>query len=299
MKTKTSKSDPSNVICPSCGAWKGKKCLRTHGERKGKVRSTFHPDRIKLALAKSKPVRFEEPKVKEDPRIARGKKLHEKAHKAKNELTEEQQEVVDIINEKIEVLGKNAQFVGPVSVGPIISTYRFFPMLRTKVAHLESIHKDVAVALGAEAVLIKRMPGESAVGFFIPNKKRTIVHFKDTLRHVTEWMQDTPSDGHLPIPINFGITADGEPFVDDLTTLPHLLIAGTTGGGKSTLLHGVVDSMCWTMSPSELQMYISDTKGVEFRHFANLPHLKEPIANDRFCVMNYFEQVLDETDKRY
>jgi S-DNA-T family DNA segregation ATPase FtsK/SpoIIIE len=294
-----SKVEGLDAVCPRCGAWKGKWCLHTAGDNKGEKRPKLHPGRIELAASKKKPVKFDEPKHKEDPRIARGRKLHDKAHKAKTELNEEQQEVVDIINEKIEVLGKHAQFVGPVSTGPIISTYRYYPMLKTKVAHLETLHKDIAVALGAEAVLIKRMPGESAVGFFIPNKKRTIVQFKDTLRHVTTYMQDDTEDGHMPIPINFGITSDGDPFVDDLTTLPHLLIAGTTGGGKSTLLHGVVDSMCWTMSPEELQLYISDTKGVEFKHFASLPHLRAPIANDRYTVMNYFDQTLEETDKRY
>lgn len=299
-KSTSKTANPLDVICPSCGAWKGKSCLHTGGDDKGKKRSKPHGSRVKVAESKIKKVTFEERHVtKEDPRVARSKQLHAKASKAKQDLNDEQQEVVDIISEKIEAIGKNAQFVGPVTVGPIISTYRFFPMLKTKVAHLESIHKDIAVVLGAEAVLIKRMPGESAVGFFIPNKKRTIVQFKDTLRHVTEYMNEKQPDGHLPIPVNFGITADGHPFVDDLTTLPHLLIAGTTGGGKSTLLHGVVDSMCWTMAPSQLQMYISDTKGVEFRHFAHLPHLRKPIANDKFAVMNYFEEVLEETDRRY
>jgi len=298
-KHSTPKEKALDVICPSCGEWKGKPCRHILGDDAGKKRSKPHARRIELANAKTPVIHMPKIEKKEDPKVRRANQLSTKAKKASEELTEEQGEIVDIINEKIEVLGKHAKFVGPVTKGPIISTFRFFPLLRTKVAHLESIHKDVAVALGAEAVLIKRMPGESAVGFFIPNKKREIVQFKDTLRHVTEWMQEDQPDGHLPIPINFGITSDGYPFVDDLTTLPHLLIAGTTGGGKSTLLHAVVDSMCWTMEPTQLQMYISDTKTVEFKHFHSLPHLRAPIATDRFAVMKYFEDTLEETERRY
>jgi S-DNA-T family DNA segregation ATPase FtsK/SpoIIIE len=308
-KSRKSEDVSLNVICPVCSAWKNKPCVHTKGARKGKRREESHSDRTRLARvklsssAKEKLDKADREVKKEDRRSARAKSRNEKASKAKERLTDEQQEVVDVINEKIEVLGKHAQFVGPVSVGPIISTYRYLPLARTKVAHLESIHKDVAVALGAEAVLIKRMPGESAVGFFIPNKERQIVQFRDTLSHAVEFMQDArdhseDKNWHLPIPVNFGITADGEPYVDDLTSLPHLLIAGTTGGGKSTLLHAVVDTVCWTMSPDEIKLIISDTKGVEFKHFDALPHLWHPIATNLYHTMNYLQNAIDETQDR-
>jgi S-DNA-T family DNA segregation ATPase FtsK/SpoIIIE len=273
-----------NVICPVCGAFKNKECKHTSKAKKGKTRKEPHDDRVKLAKVK---VSKRHAEVEEKPK----KNPHEK-------LTPEQKEVVKIITEKIEVLGKHAEFVGPVTVGPVISTYRFFPVRRTKVAHLESLHKDFAVALGAESVLVKRMPGESAVGVFIPNKKRITVVFSDTLSNVTDYMQDESDDGHAKIPLNFGINSDGEPFVDDLAIQPHLLIAGATGSGKSTCQHGIALSMLWSLSPKELQIIISDTKGVEFKAFKNVPHLRFPICTDVYKTMASMEWCIQETQTR-
>jgi S-DNA-T family DNA segregation ATPase FtsK/SpoIIIE len=114
---------------------------------------------------------------------------------------------------------------------------------------------------------------------FVPNKERTIVRFRDTITNVAAYMQEEPKDKHVPIPLNFGIDSNGDPFVDDLTMQPHLLVAGTTGSGKSTGLHCLVTSMLWVMNPDELRVLISDTKGVEFKAFAHVPHL-QPINNE-------------------
>ncbi len=224
---------------------------------------------------------------------------------AKEKLTPEQTRVMHTIQEHIERLGRHAEFVGPVTRGPIVDTYRFLPLRRTKVQHLEQLRKDVAVALAAEDVVIKRMPGEQAVGFFIPipKDKRKKIEYRDTLGSVVEYMQDARDndkviDWHLPIPLNFGVDSDGNAAIDDLVQLPHLLTAGTTGGGKSTWMRGVLQSIFWTMGPDEVKAFISDTKGTEFKHFGVVPHLKAPIATNLYTTMDYFSQCIAETDKR-
>jgi S-DNA-T family DNA segregation ATPase FtsK/SpoIIIE len=273
-----------DVICQKCGAFTNVKCTNVDT---GKQRHSSHNVRVEMSekLAKNpiKMAAVEMPKPKKNPR---------------EKLTPEQKNVVDTILEKITALGKQADFVGPVSVGPVISTYRFFPHRRTKVAHLEAMAKDFAVALGAEAILVKRMPGESAVGVFVPNEKREMIDFKDTIKNVTAFYEKNLTPKHTPIPLDFGMTSDGAPFVEDLAKLPHLLIAGATGGGKSTLEHAIVGAATFVMPHTKLRLIISDTKGVEFRQFAQLPHLQFPIATSVYQTMEQLQWCIDETQRR-
>ena len=284
--TKSSTPVELTVVCPKCGAWKNKQC-----KSRGVEIEEFHPDRTRLAkvqLSSDAKARLENITAKDEAKPS-----------PKSKLTAEQKQVVEIISDKIEALGKQAEFIGPVSVGPIVSTYRFFPLRKTKVAHLESMAKDLAVALGVEdTVFVKRMPGESAVGMTVQNKDRKIIQFRDTVSNVADYMEQSTHDGHKPIPLNFGIDSIGNPFVDDLTEQPHLLIAGTTGSGKSTIEHGLTLSMLWTMSPQELRMIISDTKGVEFKAFEGIPHLQFPICTSVYKTMEALQWCVDETQIR-
>jgi DNA segregation ATPase FtsK/SpoIIIE, S-DNA-T family len=289
-----SKDKSLDVICPVCSAWKDKPCKHTKGSKKGKKRSESHPDRVRLAKVKLS--------EKDRERIDRVTKDYDKPKSKSNpkeKLTDEEKKVVEILSDKIIALGRNAEFIGPVTKGPLISTYRFFPVKHTKVAHIEAMNKDFAVALGSdETILAKRMPGESAVGIFVPHKKREKVLFQDTVQDVKDFMEKKTDDGHKPIPLNFGVTSNGDPFVDDLTVQPHLLVAGTTGGGKSTFLHGLVQSMIMNLSPKELKLLISDTKGVEFKAFKDIPHLLQPIAVNEFQTMEALQKCVDETERR-
>jgi len=286
--------DALTVLCPRCSAFPGDHCMHTKGKKKG-GKCLPHEERIRLAKVKLSSI-SKDKISKITTEVVEGFKV--KKADPHEKLTPEQAEVVKVISDKILTLGRHAEFVGPVTVGPIISTYRFFPVKRTKVAHLEAMNKDFAVALGAESIVVKRMPGESAVGIFVPNKKRLLVTFKSTLQHVSAYMQEDTDDKHKPIPLNFGIDSNGDPAVDDLTMQPHLLIAGTTGSGKSTEQHALVLSMCWTMAPEELQMIISDTKGVEFTKFKALPHLIRPICTDRYKTLEALDFCVKETQDR-
>jgi S-DNA-T family DNA segregation ATPase FtsK/SpoIIIE len=136
------------------------------------------------------------------------------------------------------------------------------------------------------------MPGDNAVGVFVPNKNRKGVAFLDTIGYV--W----PLKDKLAIPLNLGITALGDPLVEDLAALPHLLLAGSTGSGKSTLLTSIITTIIATKSPEDVQLVLSDTNGVEFGHFIGAPHLEFDPATTVYKTLDHIEWLLNETDRR-
>lgn len=207
------------------------------------------------------------------------------------DLSPDQTSIVAKLTMKMVELGCEAKFVTPVGVGPVISAFRFFPQGRTTVAKLESLANDFAVCLGVEDVLVKRMPGESAVGVFVPNAERRLVDFRDVVGNV--W-----SIGTHKIPLAFGVDQMGKMYTDDLTLMPHLLIAGTTGSGKSTLLASLLATVVYSCNTRDVRLVLSDTKGVEFRHFIGSPHLMFDIATSVYQTLEQMDAICDEMEER-
>ncbi len=203
--------------------------------------------------------------------------------------TDEQNATVIALAHKLAQLGFTADFVDPISVGPIISVYRFQPKGSTKVSQLEGLSQDFAVALGAEDVMCKRMPGESAVGVFVPNKTRQWVKWYN---HCT---LDTTK---YKLPMILGIDYLGKLIVEDLTTMPHLLIAGSTGGGKSTLLNSIIGGIILNYSEDDIQFELSDTKGVEFTQFEKANNLRSNIATSVGLTIEKFDELIVEMNRR-
>src|SRR5229473_2894180 len=203
--------------------------------------------------------------------------------------TEEQKAVVIVLSHKLTQLGLSATFVDPISVGPIVSVYRFQPQGSTKVSHLEGLSQDFAVTLGAEDVMVKRMPGESAVGVFVPNKTRQWV----------KWYNHCTLDAsRYKIPLILGIDYLGKLVVEDLTTMPHLLIAGSTGGGKSTLLNSIIGGIILNYSKDDIEFVLSDTKGVEFTQFERADNLRSLIATSVAMTIERFDELISEMERR-
>jgi S-DNA-T family DNA segregation ATPase FtsK/SpoIIIE len=209
-------------------------------------------------------------------------------------LTEEQLDVVAKVTLKLIELGLEVEFIPPVSVGPIVSVYRFQPQKATRVTHIESLAADIAVVLGIkEDILIKRMPGDSAVGIFVPNKERKFLDFKDAVKFL--WL---PNSSTKEIPLLLGVDHLGTPVVDDLAQLPHLLIAGSTGSGKSTLVASMLAAIIYKLNSSVIQFVLSDTKQVEFGYFVGAPHLLYEPAKSVFQSLEQLEWCCEEIESR-
>jgi len=174
--------------------------------------------------------------------------------------------------------------------GPVVTAYGFAPQGATRVAQLEAVGSDLAVALGVEDVLVKRMPGDSAVSVCVPNAQRKGVAFRDVVGRKNANAQR--------VPLLFGVDQFGSLFVEDLTELPHLLIAGSTGSGKSTLLASMLGNIVYSMPASAVRLLLSDTKGVEFTPFIGAPHLSEKPLTSVYQTLEAMDWLINETESR-
>jgi S-DNA-T family DNA segregation ATPase FtsK/SpoIIIE len=206
-------------------------------------------------------------------------------------LTNDQLSVSATLALKISSLGLNAKFVNEVSVGPVVSVYRFLPQGTTKVSHLEAISQDFALALGVEDVMVKRMPGEVAVGIFVPNAERKFVNWRDICN------VDRKHFG-CEVPLILGVDHLGYRVVEDLSLMPHLLIAGSTGGGKSTLMCSLIATLIYNRTPDEVQFILVDLKQVEFNHFVGAKHLLFDPAYSVYQALERMQWTIEEMERR-
>lgn len=209
-------------------------------------------------------------------------------------LTESQLAVLATLQVKLSQLGVEGEFLPTVSEGPVVTLYRFVPRNATRVSLVERVAPDLAVALGAEAVQIKRIPGEQAVGIYVPNKEKKLVLFRDAVGPV--W--DAFTNRHQRIPVLFGIDHMGSYVIEDLPLLPHLLVAGATGSGKSTFINSILASLIYTIRPDRLRIVLSDVKQVEFTNFIGTPHLLYPVSTTIIDTLEQMTWVIDEINRR-
>ena len=205
-------------------------------------------------------------------------------------LTPDQLVVLAKLQVKLASLKIDGHFLPEVSIGPIVSLYRFVPTNATKVSHVENLSDDMAISLGVESVQIQRLPSENAIGIFVPNKERKVLEFKESVGAV--WTSKAK------LPLLLGMDHTGKTVVEDLTSLPHLLIAGSTGGGKSTLLNSMISALMYCKLPSELKFVLCDTKQVEFTHFQKAPHLLYPVATSVKDVIYNLTDLVSDVETR-
>jgi S-DNA-T family DNA segregation ATPase FtsK/SpoIIIE len=180
-------------------------------------------------------------------------------------LSDEQMKtMLDIIHLAVQLKAEVTPFESsPVSVGPILTSYHVVPGRGTKIEKVENLAKDLAVKLGAESVSVTRYPGDSYLSIGVPNKERNYVMWRDHC--IAPWTINQA------IPLFLGINQRGSLIWEDLNQCPHLLIAGTTGSGKSTLVRSMITTMI--MSKAQIQFELCDTKQVEFGDFKSLAHV--------------------------
>jgi DNA segregation ATPase FtsK/SpoIIIE, S-DNA-T family len=183
--------------------------------------------------------------------------------------------------------------VAQIHPGPVVTTFEFKPDAGVKYGKITSLADDLCLAMRAESVLIDRIPGKSTVGIQIPNQTREQISLRELLQ--SEMYQRSTSKLTLAL----GKTIHGEPYVTDLATMPHLLIAGSTGTGKSVALNAMLSSILFRASPDEVRLIMIDPKRLELGMYEDIPHLLTPVVVDPKQAANALRWATKEMEERY
>src|SRR4029453_15918124 len=177
--------------------------------------------------------------------------------------------------------------------GPVVTTFEFKPEAGVKYSKITSLADDLCLAMQAEPVLIDRIPGKSTVGIQIPNPHREAISLRELLQ--SEAYERSASKLTLAL----GKTIHGEPYVTDLATMPHLLIAGSTGTGKSVGLNAMLTSILYRAPPDDVRMIMIDPKRLELGMYEDIPHLLSPVVVDPKKAANALRWAVREMEERY
>jgi len=206
----------------------------------------------------------------------------------KEELYEKKQRIEEKLRE-FRVEGEVREY----HPGPVITTYEYQPYPGIKVSQVANLTEDLSLALGAESVRIQRMPGKSSLGIEIPNNKREIIKIRDIIQ--SEKFVKSPSK----LTVALGKTVHGEPYITDLSIMPHLLIAGATGTGKSVALNCIIASILYKATPDEVKLILIDPKRLEFNLYDGIPHLFSPVIKDARKAEAVLADAIKKMDERY
>ncbi|MCA1560866.1 MAG: DNA translocase FtsK, partial [Acidobacteria bacterium] len=177
--------------------------------------------------------------------------------------------------------------------GPVVTTYEFKPDAGVKYSKITGLADDLCLAMQAESVLIDRIPGKSTVGIQIPNPHREHISLRELLE--SELYRRSTSKLTLAL----GKTIHGEPFVSDLSAMPHLLIAGSTGTGKSVSVNSMLSSILFRASPDDVRLILIDPKRLELGMYEEIPHLLTPVVVDPKQAANALRWAVREMEERY
>jgi len=217
-----------------------------------------------------------------------------KPKNAKKEINEaEIDKKIKILIEKL----KQFKIEGDVVryyVGPVVTTFEFKPLPHIKVSKILALQDDLAMALKAQSIRIQApIPGKDVVGIEIPNEKVETIYLREILE------SDIFKKAKSPLTIVLGKDIVGAPFVTDLKKLPHLLIAGTTGSGKSVGINAMILSLLYRNSPDELKFLMIDPKMLEFSIFNDIPHLLTPVITEAKKAIMALNSMVKEMERRY
>ncbi|HWP43442.1 MAG TPA: DNA translocase FtsK, partial [Blastocatellia bacterium] len=180
-----------------------------------------------------------------------------------------------------------------INPGPVVTTFEFKPDPGIKYSRVVGLADDLCLALKAESIRIDRIPGKSTVGIEAPNAHRE----KIFLREIIESPRFQQSESKLTVAL--GKTINGEEYIADLARMPHLLIAGATGAGKSVTLNAIICSILYKASPDEVKFIMVDPKRVELGLYEGIPHLLTPIVTDPKRAANALKWAVNEMENRY
>ncbi len=198
-----------------------------------------------------------------------------------------------VLQQTLDDFGVEAQVVGHMT-GPVITLFEMSLAPGVKVSQVGNLANDIARALAAPGVrIVSPIPGKDTIGIEVPNAQKETVRLKQLMHFNTTAARD------FRLPLYLGKDAGGDPIVADLGTMPHMLIAGTTGSGKSVCINSIIMSMLMTRRPSDVRVILVDPKMVEMAAFERIPHLLCPIVNDMRKAESILEWAATKMDERY
>jgi S-DNA-T family DNA segregation ATPase FtsK/SpoIIIE len=190
--------------------------------------------------------------------------------------------------EEFNVFGSVVQ----INPGPVVTTFEFKPEAGIKYTRITTLNEDLCLGLQAESILIERIPGKPTVGIEVPNNRREVI----SLRQILESEEFRSSRSHMAIPL--GKDINGRIKVSALDAMPHLLIAGSTGSGKSVMLNSMIMSVLYKSTPDDVRMILIDPKRLELGLYEGIPHLLTPVITDPKKATNALRNAVLEMERR-
>ena len=269
------------------------------GADEGDSESENDGPRPSLVLVQSPESRSSSSKFSAEPKIARGSAsfrlpspglLRMAAHgeKIQEDELKECARAIELKCQEFEVSGHVTQ----INPGPVVTTYEFKPEAGIKYSRITSLADDLCLALRAESILIERIPGKSTVGIEVPNHHRQTIVLRELI--------ESPDFVNSPSKLTLTLGKDliGRNRVSDLSLMPHLLIAGSTGTGKSVFLNSMIISMLYKATPEELKLVLVDPKRLELGLYEEIPHLLAPVVTDPKVASNVLRNATREMEQR-
>ncbi|HEX4576544.1 MAG TPA: DNA translocase FtsK, partial [Edaphobacter sp.] len=230
------------------------------------------------------------------PKSVRGYKLPPSSLLYRNEehtvvREEALREEARVLVQKSAEFGVDGQ-VTQINPGPVVTTFEFKPEAGVKVARITGLADDLCLAMAAESILIERMPGKSTVGIQVPNHERETIWLRDVVE--CESFAQTKSK----LAIALGKDINGRIVTADLASMPHVLIAGSTGSGKSVAINAMIMSVLFKSTPEQVRMILVDPKRVELGMYEGIPHLFTPIITEAKLAANALRNAVREMERR-
>jgi len=262
---------------------------RKESERRASL-LVVNPEKTKGAAGRKSPA---------DPRIARGAASYklpspgllrpgERSEKFDEDELKNRARAIELKCEEFDVKGRVTQ----INPGPVVTTFEFKPEAGIKYSRITSLADDLCLALQAESILIERIPGKSTVGIEVPNLRRQTI----ALREIIESPEFINSPSRLTLAM--GRDLHGNIRVTDLAQMPHLLIAGSTGTGKSVFINSMLISVLLKSTPDEVKLVLIDPKRLELTLYEKIPHLLAPVVTDPKVASNVLRNATKEMEKR-
>lgn len=205
--------------------------------------------------------------------------------------SQELKEVASRIKSKLEEFNVRGSVV-QINPGPVVTTFEYKPDAGVKYSRITTLTEDLCLGLQAESVLIERLPGKPTVGIEVPNTRREVISLREIIE--SDSFHDSPSR----MTIALGKDVNGRIKVASLETMPHLLIAGSTGSGKSVMLNAMIMSFLYKATPDEVRMIMVDPKRVELGIYEGIPHLLTPVITEPKKATNALRNAVLEMERR-